>query len=160
MYLWISRTLQWTFIDKLSRVIALSWVYRIHSQCLQILLFDLEWNNNRKLRMSGGGGEVYWHFFSQFQPYHLNWSPRLGDIILVLPPRNLWKSFFPISTLDKKSDMISAVAHVAFKGTLGTLTTELVEFIIITWSNFSFCPRETNIYWQFKKQNNSPENKP
>ena len=42
------------------------------------------------------------------------------------------KKFFPISALDKKSDMISALAHVAFKGTLGTVTTELVEFIIIT----------------------------
>ena len=75
--------------------------------------------------MRGRGGEVYGHFFSQFQ-FHI------GGHYINIASEQLMKKFFPISALDKKSDMISALAHVAFKGTLGTLTTELVDFIIIT----------------------------
>ena len=59
-------------------------------------------------------------------------EPQIGGHYFNIASEQLMKKFFPISALDKKSDMISALAHVAFKGTLGTVTTELVEFIIIT----------------------------
>ena len=59
-------------------------------------------------------------------------EPQIGGHYFNIASEQLMKKFFPISALDKKSDMISALAHVAFKGTLGTLTTELVDFIIIT----------------------------
>ena len=82
----------------------------------------------------GGGLELgrVWTFFLSVSALSPELEPQIGGHYFNIASEQLMKKLFPISALDKKSDMISALAHVAFKGTLGTLTTELVDFIIIT----------------------------
>ena len=83
-------------------------------------------------RGRGGGGGGAWTFFLSVSALSPELEPQIGGHYFNIASEQLMKKFFPISALDKKSDMISALAHVAFKGTLGTPTSELVEILIIT----------------------------